>query len=89
MIDRIPLPFPLPFLQEGISTFALLMLTAFLIGSKLLPKEYERKGLNPEVADSVVFLGVIGTLVGAKIFYIFEILDQIFVVPGVYWFPIT
>jgi phosphatidylglycerol:prolipoprotein diacylglycerol transferase len=45
--------------------------------------------LNPEVADTVVFLGVIGTLVGAKIFYIFEIWDQIFVLPGVYWFPLT
>jgi phosphatidylglycerol---prolipoprotein diacylglyceryl transferase len=89
MIDRIPLPFPFPFLSEGISTFAILMLTAFLIGSKILTKEYERRGLVPEVADNVVFLGVLGTLVGAKIFYIFEIWDQIFVVPGMYSFPLT
>lgn len=89
MIDRIPLPIPLPFLKEGISTFAILMLTAFLVGSKLLANEYKRRGLSVEVADNAIFLGVLGTLVGAKIFYIFEIWDQIFVVPGMNWFPLT
>ncbi|MDX1960119.1 MAG: prolipoprotein diacylglyceryl transferase [Leptospiraceae bacterium] len=90
MLDSIPLPFTIPILgKDSISTFAILMLIAFYIGSKLLPKEYERRGLIPEVAENVVFLGVLGTLVGAKLFYIFEIWDQIFVLPGNYLFPLT
>ncbi|MBL0264901.1 MAG: prolipoprotein diacylglyceryl transferase [Leptospiraceae bacterium] len=88
MIDRIPIPF-LESIWGGPSTFSILMLIAFLTGSKLLPLEYKRKGLVPEAADTIVFLGVLGTLVGAKIFYIFEIWDQIFVVPGMFSYPWT
>jgi len=87
MIDRIPIPNP--FGWGGPSTFAIMMLLGFLAGSKLLPLEFKRRGLIPEVAENIVFLGVLGTLIGAKIFYIFEIWDQIFVLPGVYWFPLT
>jgi phosphatidylglycerol:prolipoprotein diacylglycerol transferase len=87
MIDRIPIPNP--FGWGGPSTFAIMMLLGFLAGSKLLPMEFKRRGLIPEAAETIVFLGVLGTLVGAKIFYIFEIWDQIFVIPGVYMFPLT
>lgn len=87
MLDRIPIPNP--FGWGGPSTFSILMLIAFLTGSYLLPREYKRRGLIPEVSDTIVFLGVLGTLVGAKIFFIFEIWDQIFVLPGDYWFPIS
>ena len=68
MIDRIPIPNP--FGWGGPSTFAIMMLFGFLAGSKLLPLEFKRKGLLPDVAENIVFLGVLGTLVGAKIFYI-------------------
>ncbi|MCB1141149.1 MAG: prolipoprotein diacylglyceryl transferase [Leptospiraceae bacterium] len=87
MIDRIPIPNP--FGWGGPSTFAIMMLFGFLAASKLLPKEYERRGLKPEVAENLIFLGVLGTLIGAKIFYIFEIWDQIFVLPGAYLYPLT
>jgi len=87
MIDRIPIPNP--FGWGGPSTFAIMMLLGFLSGSKLLPLELKRRGLDPEVSDNLIFLGVLGTLVGAKIFYIFEIWDQIFVIPGMYLFPLT
>lgn len=87
MIDRIPIPNP--FGWGGPSTFAIMMLLGFLAGSKLLPLELKRRGLKPDIADNVIFLGVLGTLIGAKIFYIFEIWDQIFVIPGMNSFPLT
>lgn len=87
MIDRIYIPNP--FGWGGPSTFAILMLISFLVASYILPREYRRKGLVPEHADTFIFLGVLGTLVGSKLFYIFEIWDQIFVLPGIYWEPLT
>ncbi len=91
MIDRIPIPNP--FGWEGFSTFSLLMMIAFLVGSYLMPKEFLRRKLEPEHSDWLIFLGILGTLVGAKVFFIFEIWDQIFVdVPGYegkYLYPIT
>ncbi len=95
MLDRIYIPilsdivgFFISDLKAGFSTFSFCMLAAFLVGTKLLPLEYKKRGLIPEVADNVVFLGVIGTLVGAKVFYIFEIWDQIFVIPGMNSYPL-
>ncbi|MCC6275654.1 MAG: prolipoprotein diacylglyceryl transferase [Leptospiraceae bacterium] len=91
MIDRIPIPNP--FGWEGPSSFSILMMLAFLTASYLLPKELKRKGLNPEASDWVIFLGILGTLIGTKVFFIFEIWDQIFVqLPGFdgkYLYPLT
>ncbi|MEM7181687.1 MAG: prolipoprotein diacylglyceryl transferase family protein [Spirochaetota bacterium] len=89
MIERIPINL---FGWEGPSTFSIMLMLAFLTGSYLLPRELKRRGLVPEAADSIVFLGVIGTLIGAKVFFIFEIWDQIFVkTPGYsqYIYPLT
>ena len=77
MIDRIPIPNP--FGWGGPSTFSIMMMLAFLTASWLIPKELERRGLNPEHGDWLIFLGIIGTLVGAKIFFVFEVWDQIFI----------
>ncbi|MCP5497735.1 MAG: prolipoprotein diacylglyceryl transferase [Leptospiraceae bacterium] len=92
MIDRIAIP-GLEAWWGGPSTFSILLMIAFITGSILLPREYKRKGLIPEAADMIVFLGVLGTLVGAKIFFIFEIWDQIFVYnrayDSTYLYPLT
>jgi phosphatidylglycerol:prolipoprotein diacylglycerol transferase len=59
------------------------MMLAFLVGSYLLPKELERRKLDPSHSDWLIFLGILGTLIGAKVFFIFEIWDQIFIdIPG-------
>jgi len=91
MLDRIYIPNP--FGWEGPSTFSIMMMLAFLTASYLYPKELQRRKLDPEHADWFIFLGIIGTLIGAKIFFIFEIWDQIFVdFPGFdskYIYPLT
>jgi phosphatidylglycerol---prolipoprotein diacylglyceryl transferase len=91
MIDRIPIPNP--FGWGGPSTFSILMMIAFITASYMLPKEFKRRGLEPAHSDTMILLGIIGTLIGAKVFFIFEIWDQIFVnVPGFdgrYLYPIT
>lgn len=90
MLERIPIPNP--FGWGGPSTFSIMLMIAFLTGSYLLPRELKRRNLDPEAGDMIVFLGVIGTLIGAKIFFIFEIWDQIFVkTPGYsqYLYPLT
>lgn len=84
MYKVIDIPGLVPFVQkyissgwEGISTFSILVVIAFLAASYFLPKELERKHLDPSHADWLLILGVFGTFVGAKVFFIFEIWDQI------------
>ncbi|EPG68125.1 prolipoprotein diacylglyceryl transferase [Leptospira wolffii] len=100
MLDAIKIPGLYEFVRkyissdwQGLSTFSILVVIAFLSASYLLPKELERKKLQPEHADWLLILGVFGTLVGAKIFFIFEIWDQIFVetpgFDGKYLYPLT
>ncbi|AXR60995.1 prolipoprotein diacylglyceryl transferase [Leptospira mayottensis] len=94
MIDRIPVPFLKQFLNwDGPSTFSILMMLGFLAASYLLPKELKRRNLEPEHSDWLLLLGILGTLVGAKIFFVFEIWDQIFVetpgFDGKYLYPLT
>ncbi|WP_061245761.1 prolipoprotein diacylglyceryl transferase [Leptospira noguchii] len=100
MIDRIPVPFLNPLFKflfnrewDGPSTFSILMMIGFLTASYLLPKELKRRKLEPEHSDWLLLLGILGTLVGAKIFFIFEIWDQIFVetpgFDGKYIYPLT
>ena len=41
MLERIPIPNP--FGWEGISTYSIMVMIAFLVGSYLLPQELKRK----------------------------------------------
>ena len=63
----------------GISTFSILLMIAFLTGSFLLPRELERRGLRPEVADCLFLLRVVGAIVGSKVFYVFDVWGRIWV----------
>lgn len=83
MISEIPLPFsvPGPFGPvHSISSFALLLFLSFVAGAILAPRELQRRGLDPAVSEWVIVLGVFGTFIGAKIGYVFEIWDDIWVV---------
>ena len=91
MLERIPIPNP--FGWAGISTYSIMVMIAFLVGSYLLPRELKRRGLKAEESDNFILIAVVGAIIGAKIFYVFEIADRIFVetpgFDGKYLYPLT
>lgn len=52
-----------------ITTFGLMMFLAFLIGGWILSRELRRRGLDEELASSIVLASAIGGIAGAKIYY--------------------
>jgi phosphatidylglycerol:prolipoprotein diacylglycerol transferase len=55
-----------------IYSYGLMMAIAFLTAAYLTGKELTRKGLNGELASSMVFWAAVGGLIGARIFAIFD-----------------
>ncbi|MDH5656468.1 MAG: prolipoprotein diacylglyceryl transferase [Spirochaetia bacterium] len=85
MLKEIPLPFTLsiPGMDRditGISTFSIMLVLAFLLASYLVPRELKRRNLNPEITDWGILIAVIGTVIGAKIGFVFEVWHQIWIV---------
>jgi phosphatidylglycerol:prolipoprotein diacylglycerol transferase len=65
------MPTWVPFLGgEPITSFGVMMLLSFLTGGYLLRAEMRRMGQDPERAWDLVFMGVIGGIVGAKGYYV-------------------
>lgn len=87
MISEIPLGFTIPGTSiNTISTFSILMMLAFLAGSYLATKEAIRLKLNPQYVETHVFLSVLGTVVGAKIGFVLEVWDRIWIPdPDGFW----
>ncbi|MCB1326465.1 MAG: prolipoprotein diacylglyceryl transferase [Spirochaetales bacterium] len=79
MISELPFQIPLPFSNSSlpISTYSIMLMIAFLVASFVAPRELQRRGLDPEVADWSLLLAVVGAIVGSKVFFVFEIWDQI------------
>lgn len=55
---------------EYVTTFGLMMFLSFVVGGVVLRSEMERKGHDPEKAWDFVFMGVVGGILGAKLYYI-------------------
>lgn len=55
-----------------IYSYGLMMAIAFLTAAYLTSQELTRKGLNGEMASTMVFWAAVGGLVGARIFAIFD-----------------
>ena len=53
-------------------SYGLMLGIAFLIGSTIFSKELRRKNLDENIGVIITFLGIIGGIVGGKIFYILE-----------------
>jgi phosphatidylglycerol:prolipoprotein diacylglycerol transferase len=53
-----------------IYSYGLMMAVGFLTAGYLTGREMERKGLNPELASTLVFAAVVGGLVGARLLQI-------------------
>lgn len=62
-------------------SYGLMLGTAFIVGSYLLTKEFERKKLNPNFATEITFLAIIFGIAGAKLFHIIENIDSFFQAP--------
>ena len=71
------LPDWLPFIGgEAVTSFGVFMLLAFLTGGYVLRAEMRRLGQDPEKAWDLVFMAVIGGIVGAKTYYVLLNWDQ-------------
>lgn len=76
------LPDWLPFLGgEPITSFGVMMLLSFLTAGYVLRSELRRIGQDPEKAWDMVFMAVIGGILGAKIYYMFLNYDQLIADP--------
>ena len=65
------LPGWFPFLGgEAITSFGVFMLFSFLTGGYIIRAEMRRVGQDPDKAWDLVFMGVVGGIVGAKGYYI-------------------
>ena len=55
-----------------ISTYGIMMALGFLTANFLLQKEFYRLNIEPKLADNIIILAVIGGIVGAKVFFLWE-----------------
>lgn len=70
VLFRLPEWFPL-LGGEPITSFGVMMLLSFLTGGFVLRARLREEGRDPELAWDIVFAGVIGGVVGAKLYYLF------------------
>jgi phosphatidylglycerol:prolipoprotein diacylglycerol transferase len=55
---------------EYVTTFGLMMFLSFVVAGVVTRKEMERRGLEGEKAWDLVFMAVVGGIVGAKAYYV-------------------
>jgi len=60
---------------EPITSFGFMMLVAFLTASFLQRSEMKREGIDPAHAWDILFMAVLGGLIGAKLYYVVLHLD--------------
>jgi phosphatidylglycerol---prolipoprotein diacylglyceryl transferase len=66
------LPEWLPLLGgEPITSFGVMMLLSFLTGGVVLRARLKEAGYDPELAWDLLFAGVLGGVIGAKVYYLF------------------
>ncbi|MEK9505266.1 prolipoprotein diacylglyceryl transferase [Gaopeijia maritima] len=71
------LPTWVPFLGgQAITSFGLMMFLAFLTAGVIARAELERLGMDEEKAWDLLFMAVVGGIVGAKLYYVFLNYDQ-------------
>jgi len=71
-----------------ITTFGLMMFVAFVVGGWILTRQFRRYGLPEDLASSMVMVGAIGGIVGAKIYYaiLFRDWHLLFDRAGLVWY---
>ncbi|MGH7526520.1 MAG: prolipoprotein diacylglyceryl transferase [Gemmatimonadales bacterium] len=83
-----PFTIPLPFFPHEITGYGLMMMVAFLMGGWLISIELRRRGLSEDYAADIVAGGVIGGIIGAKLWYVAVIGDSgdLFSRGGLVWY---
>lgn len=74
----------------GIHSYGVMLATSFIVCSLMLQRELNRRGFQGEVAPTLVAVGAIGGIVGAKIYFVlmdFNIQwEEIFSPSGLVWY---
>lgn len=74
----------------GVHSYGVMLATAFITSSILLRWELNRRGYQGDIATTIIVAGVIGGIIGAKIYFIFldgKIqADEIFSPSGLVWY---
>jgi phosphatidylglycerol---prolipoprotein diacylglyceryl transferase len=53
-------------------SYGLMLGIAFIVASYILTKEFERRGLNPNLATEITLLAIVFGIIGSKLFHLFE-----------------
>ena len=61
---------------EPITSFGVMMMAAFLTGGYILRAEFRRVGRDPDQAWDLLFMAVVGGIVGARLYYAFLNYDR-------------
>lgn len=74
----------------GIHSYGVMLATAFITSSIILRWELNRRGYQGDIATTIIVAGVIGGIIGAKIYFVFldgKIqVDEIFSPSGLVWY---
>jgi phosphatidylglycerol:prolipoprotein diacylglycerol transferase len=60
-----------------VSTFGILMVAGFFVGWVILAREFARKGLAPQDAQTAVLIAAFGGVLGSKLYYLLDHWDEL------------
>ena len=66
--------FPILFSYKGlqISSYGLMLVVAFLTCNYLIRRDLVKRNKNPDIGDDIIFRAAVGGVIGAKIYYLLE-----------------
>lgn len=70
LLDVVALPFEFKLGPLSLTGFGLAVLLAFVISQIISERETARRGYDPAPISDLVFAAIVGTLVGAKVYYV-------------------
>ena len=68
-----PIVFTIPFIDLPISSFGLMMATAFLVGTWITAIRMREEGLDPDLATNLLLYVMLGGVAGSKLYYAVDV----------------